>query len=81
VGANRNSRGDLPCRECDGTGWVPYRAETTDGGFEGAYRLCPGGCAPRYCVGSKDDRHCPRPATVRRRRGYHCGEHAAYLPR
>src|SRR4051812_23953671 len=41
VGGNRNSRGDLPCRECDGTGWVPYRSETVEGGFEEAYRLCP----------------------------------------
>jgi hypothetical protein len=80
-GRGRNRRGDLPCRECDGTGWVPYRSETVEGGFEEAYRLCPEGCAPRYCMVSSNDRLCPRPATVRRGRGYYCGQHAAHRPR
>jgi hypothetical protein len=79
VGGDRHSRGDLPCRVCDGTGWVPYRSETLGGGFEGAYRLCPEGHTPRYCMGSKDDgRLCPRPATVRRGKVYLCEEHAVY---
>jgi hypothetical protein len=80
-GGSWNRRGDRPCRECDSTGWVLYRAESADGGFEEAYRLCPEGCAPRYCVGSKDDRLCPRPATVRLEQVYYCEEHAAYRPR
>jgi hypothetical protein len=70
-------QGDLPCRECDGTGWVPYRSETLGGGFEEAYRLCPEGCAPRYCMVSGGDGLCPRPATVRRGKGYYCEDHAA----
>ena len=80
LGGNRNFEGYNPCRECDGTGWVRYRSETVDGGFEGAYRLCPEGHAPRYCMGSKDDGLCPRPATVRRGEVYLCEEHAAYRP-
>jgi hypothetical protein len=80
VGSDRNSRDDLPCRGCDGTGWVLYRVETADGGFEEAYRLCPEGCAPRYCVGSGNDKLCPRPATVRLGLAYFCEEHAAYRP-
>ena len=81
MGGDRNFEGNLPCPECDGTGWVPYRAETLEGGFEEAYCHCPEGCAPRYCAGSEDDRLCPRPATVRRGRAYCCEEHAAYRPR
>jgi len=64
------------CGECDGTGWVSYRSETVDGEFEEAYRLCPRGCAPRYCSGSHNDRLCPRPAVVRCGEGYYCEEHA-----
>ena len=71
-------QGDLPCRECDGTGWVPYRSETLGGGFEEAYRLCPEGCAPRYCMVSGGDGLCPRPATVRRGKVYLCEEHAEH---
>ena len=81
MGGNRNSQGDHPCRQCDGTGWVLYRSESVDGGLEEAYRLCPEGHAPRYCMGSKDERLCPRPATVRRGRAYYCEEHAMYRPR
>ncbi len=72
---------DHPCRECAGTGWAPYRSETLDGAFEEAYRLCPVGCAPRCCEGSNDGRHCTRPATVRRGKGYYCEDHSAYRPR
>ena len=78
MGGDRNLRGDHPCPECDGTGWVLYLSETADGWFEGAYRLCPEGCAPRYCMGSGKDGLCPRPATVRRGKDYLCEEHAAY---
>ncbi len=78
MGGSRNVQGDPPCPECGGTGWVPYRSEAVGGVFEWAYRLCPGGCAPRYCEGSGGDRPCPRPAVVRRGGGYHCEEHAAY---
>jgi hypothetical protein len=67
--------GDHLCRECDGTGWVPYRSETEDGGFEEASRLCSKGHAPRYCMGSGGGRLCPRPATVRCGPGYYCEEH------
>ena len=77
MGGNRNSQGDLPCRECDGTGWVRYRSETLGGGFEEAYRLCPEGHAPRYCMGSRNGGLCPRPASVRRGEGYYCEEHSA----
>ena len=77
VGGNRNFEGDNPCRECDGTGWAPYRSETKDGEFEEAYRLCPQGHAPRYCMGYRDDHLCSRPATVRRGLGYYCKEHSA----
>jgi len=77
VGGNRNFEGDNPCRECDGTGWVPYRSETVDGGFEVAYRLCPQGHAPRYCMGYSGGHLCPRPATVRCGLGYYCEEHGA----
>jgi hypothetical protein len=67
------------CRECDGTGWVPYRSGTEEGGFEEAYRLCPEGHAPRYCMGSSSGHLCPRPATVRCGPGYYYKEHVAYL--
>ena len=63
------------CRECDGTGWILYRSETVDGELEEAYRLCPGCYAPRRCMGSKTDHHCPRPGTVRYGLGYYCKEH------
>lgn len=72
--------GGNQCGECDGTGWVPYRSETVDGGLEEAYRLCPKGCTPRYCMGSRNGGVCPRPATVRRGKGYCCEEHAVYRP-
>ena len=77
MGGNRNFQGDNPCRECDGTGWVPYRSETKDGDFEEAYRLCPQGHAPRYCMGSSNGHLCSRPATVRCGLGYYCEEHGA----
>ena len=76
---NRNVRGDRPCRECHGTGWVLYRSETKDGEFEEAYRLCPKGHAPRYCMGFRDCYLCPLPATVRCRLGYYCKEHIAFI--
>jgi hypothetical protein len=62
--------GDHLCLECDGTGWVLYRSETIDGEFEEAYRLCPKGHAPRYCMGSSGGQLCPRPATRRLGPGY-----------
>ena len=65
---------DLLCRECDGTGWIPYRSETVDGELEEAYRLCPNCYAPRYCMG-KTDQPCPRPGTLRYGLGYYCKEH------
>ena len=78
VSSSGNLRGDRPCSECDGTGWVPYRSETVGGGFEEAYRLCPEGHAPRYCMGSRSGGLCPRPATVRRGKVYYCEEHAVH---
>ena len=78
MGGNGNLRGNRPCPECDGTGWVSYHSETAGGGFEEAYRLCPEGHAPRYCMGSSNDRLCSRPATVRHGKVYLCEEHAAY---
>ena len=69
------------CRECDGTGWVPYLSETVDGGFEEAYCLCPEGHAPRYCMGPNGERLCPRPGVVRRGKVYLCEEHAVYRVR
>jgi hypothetical protein len=71
--------GDHLCHECDGTGWVLYRSETVDGEFEEAYRLCPEGHAPRYCMGSSSDHLCTRPATVRCGIGYYCKEHSAVI--
>ncbi len=68
--------GDHLCRECGGTGWVLYRSETKDGAFEEAYRLCPKGHAPRYCMGSGSAHLCYRPATVRWGAGYYCEEHS-----
>jgi hypothetical protein len=67
--------GDHLCRECDGTGWVLYHSETKDGGFEEAYRLCPKGHAPRYCMGSSSGNSCSRPATVHCGPAYYCKEH------
>ena len=67
------------CCDCDGTGWVLYRSETEDGEFEEAYRLCPKGHAPRYCMGSSSTHLCPRPATVRSGSGYYCKEHIAAI--
>jgi hypothetical protein len=75
VGSNWTFRGNLPCRECDGTGWVLYRSETVEGEFGEAYRLCPNCCAPRFCAGSSDGHLCSRPATVRCGQGYYCEEH------
>jgi hypothetical protein len=72
--------GDHDCRECDGTGWVLYRSETKDGEVEEAYRLCPKGHTPRYCMGSSSDQLCPRPATVRCEPGYYCEEHIVVIP-
>jgi hypothetical protein len=54
---------------------VLYRSETKDGGFEEAYRLCPEGHAPRYCMGSSGGHLCLRPATRRLGQGYFCEEH------
>ena len=71
--------GDHHCPECDGTGWVLYRSETKDGEFEEAYRLCPKGHAPRYCMGSSSTHLCPRPATVRLGPGYYCKEHIVVI--
>ena len=79
MGTNRNFEGDNPCRECDGTGWAPYRSETKGGELEEAYRLCPRGHAPRYCMGFRDGYLCPRPATVRCGPGYYCEEHGAVI--
>ena len=81
MGNNGNLRGDRPCPQCDGTGWVVYLSETVGSGSEEAYRLCPEGHAPRYCIGSRIGGLCPRPATVRRGEIYSCEEHAAYRPR
>ena len=63
------------CRECDGTGWIPYHSETLDGELEEAYMLCPSCYAPRRCTGSKSGHPCPRPSTVRYGSGYYCKEH------
>ncbi len=65
-----------PCSECDGTGWILYRAETVDGELEEAYRLCPKYCAPRYSMSKSNGLTCPRPGTVRYGlRRYFCKEH------
>ena len=79
MGSNWNFQGDNPCRECDGTGWMLYRSESVDGAFEEAYRLCPKGHAPRYCMGSSSGPLCPLPATVRCGLGYYCKEHSAFI--
>ena len=71
--------GDHLCRNCDGTGWVLYRSETKDGEFEEAYRLCPIGHAPRYCMGSSSGHLCPCPATMRCGLGYYCKEHLVVI--
>ena len=39
------------------------------------WALCP---APRYCMGSNDERLCPRPGVARRGKVYYCEEHAVY---
>lgn len=67
------------CRECDGTGWIPYRSETVDGKFEEAYRLCSKCYAPRYCMGSEADCFCPHPGTVRCGLDYYCKVHAEVI--
>jgi hypothetical protein len=74
-GRSASLDGNDLCRECDGTGWVLYHSETTDGEFEEAYRLCPKGHAPRYCMGSSSAHLCSRPATERCGLGYYCKEH------
>src|SRR5215203_726434 len=79
VGSSWNFQGDNPCRECGGTGWAPYRSETKDGELEEAYRLCPRGHAPRYCMGYSGGYLCPRPASVRWGLGYYCEEHSAFI--
>ena len=64
------------CRECDGTGWIPYHSETLDGEIEEAYHLCPNSsCTPRCCMGLRADYPCPRPGTVRYEVRYYCKEH------
>lgn len=63
------------CRECNGTGWVPYHSETLDGEFEEACRLCHGCYAPRRCMGSKINEAYARPSSVRYGLGYYCNEH------
>jgi hypothetical protein len=68
--------GEDLCREGNGTGWVLYRTETKVGEFEEAYRHCPKGHAPRYCMGSSSGHLCLRPATVRCGPGYYCEEHS-----
>ena len=65
-----------PCRECDGTGWIPYHSENLDGELEEAYRLCPNRCAPRRCMGFETEPSCPRPDTMRYRLDCYCKEHA-----
>ena len=56
-----------------------YRSESVDGEYEEAYRLCPKGHAPRYCMGSSSGPLCPLPATVRCGTGYYCEEHSAFI--
>ncbi len=63
------------CRECNGTGWIPYRSETIDGELEEAYRLCPNHCTPRRCTDLTIGHPCPPPATVRYGLRYYCKEH------
>jgi hypothetical protein len=67
------------CRECDGTGWIPYRSETLDGEMEEAYRLCANSCTPRRCIGFTADYPCHRPGTVRYGLGYYCKEHIEHI--
>src|SRR5215211_7106800 len=65
-----------PCDECNGTGWVLYRSEASDGKLEEAYCFCANRCAPRYCMLSSNDRHlCSRPGTVYYGLRYFCKEH------
>ena len=63
------------CRECDGTGWIPYRSETIEGELEEAYRLCPGCYGPRHCTGFKTGHPCSRAGAMRYGLGYYCEEH------
>ena len=63
------------CRECDGTGWIPYRSETVDDKLEEAYHLCPNSCTPRPCMALRAHYHCPRPGTVLYKLDYYCREH------
>jgi hypothetical protein len=58
---------------------VLYRSETKEGEFEEAYRLCPKGHAPRYCMGSSGGHLCFRPATRRCGPGYYCEEHIVVI--
>src|SRR5215212_11197100 len=67
------------CRECGGTGWIPYRSETVDGELEEAYRLCPKCTAPHRCMGSKASHPCTRPGVLRYRLGYYCKEHIVLI--
>jgi hypothetical protein len=62
------------CRECGGTGWIPYYSKTVYGKLEEAYHLCPNRCAPCCCMGSKTGHYCPHPGTVRYGLGYYCKE-------
>ena len=62
------------CRECYGTGWIPYYSETVDGELEEAYRLCPNRCAARCCTRLKSDRPS-RSGTVYYGSHYYCEEH------
>jgi hypothetical protein len=64
------------CHECDGTGWIPYRAETLDGELEEAYRLCPNCCAPPRCMPSTTDHPCSRPDVVRYGLDHYCKKHS-----
>ena len=57
--------GNHLCQECDGTGWVLYRSETINGGFEEAHRPSTRGHAPRYCMGYCNDRLCTCPPVPR----------------
>ena len=67
------------CRECDGTGWIPYRSETLDGELEEAYRLCPNRCAPRRCMGFKTEPPCPRPDIMHCSLDCYCKEYAEII--
>ena len=68
-----------PCSECDGTGWILYRAETVDGELEEAYRLCTDYCSPRYCMSRSNVRSCVRPGTERDGLKYFCKQHVEVI--